>query len=158
MRKRMLSLLVAHVLLLGLLPMRVAADELSSAIPSDEEQVILEITEMEFDESIDQALVQNDNAPVDDNTTSNAVDVQQVEEDATIPELEPEPESEQEMKPTVILDDVNRDGIFDVTDVMLLSQYLVGFDVTIDETAADVDCDENITVVDLILMKQHLAE
>ena len=169
MRKRMLSLLVAHMLVLGMLPMGAVADEVSSASPSDEERLILDVSEIEPGESITQTPGQDESDPAVNEATSAPVDMQQTVETASEPVTEsesvPEPESEsesiseseKESEPTVISDDVNCDGTFDLMDVMLLSQYLVGFDVTIDETAADVDCDEKITVVDLILMKQHLA-
>lgn len=52
--------------------------------------------------------------------------------------------------------DVNGDGNVNVRDLGLLQQYLNGFDVTIDEAAANVNGDGSINVRDYGLLQQYL--
>ena len=54
--------------------------------------------------------------------------------------------------------DVNEDGIVDVTDVILIRQYLAGgYGVEINLTTADVNVDGVVDVTDVILIRQYLA-
>ena len=53
--------------------------------------------------------------------------------------------------------DANGDGEISVRDVALLQQYLGGWDVTLDESAAYADGDGRITVRDVALLQQYLA-
>ena len=52
--------------------------------------------------------------------------------------------------------DVNNDGSVNVRDLGMLQQYLNGFDVTINEAAANVNGDTGINVRDLGLLQQYL--
>ena len=88
MRKRMLSLLVAHMLVLGMLPMGAVADEVSSASPSDEERLILDVSEIEQGESITQTPGQDESDPAVNESTSAPVDTQQTVETASEPVTE----------------------------------------------------------------------
>ncbi len=54
--------------------------------------------------------------------------------------------------------DVNGDGYVSGKDLLLLRQYLVEMEVTIDEEAADVNGDAYVSGKDVILMRQYLAE
>ena len=54
--------------------------------------------------------------------------------------------------------DANGDDEVDVTDVVLLAQYIAEGDVTINESAADVDGTQTVDVTDLVLLKQYIAE
>ena len=54
--------------------------------------------------------------------------------------------------------DANGDGTVDVADVVLLAQAIAEYDVTVDESAANVDGIGGVDVTDLVLLKQYLAE
>ena len=54
--------------------------------------------------------------------------------------------------------DVNKDGVFDATDVTVLQRKLVEYEVeTYNEVAADVDGDGTVDVIDVTLMQRVLA-
>ena len=57
-----------------------------------------------------------------------------------------------------IYGDADGDGTVDVADVVLLAQAIAEFDVTVDESAANVDGIGGVDVTDLVLLKQYLAE
>ncbi len=54
--------------------------------------------------------------------------------------------------------DVNSDGTFNVSDVVLLQKYLCGMTVTIDETSADMNSDGKINIADLCYIKEALIK
>ena len=53
--------------------------------------------------------------------------------------------------------DVDGDGSVNVKDVILLRQYMAGWNVTVDPNGADCDGDGTTTLKDVILLRQHLA-
>ncbi len=53
--------------------------------------------------------------------------------------------------------DANGDGVVTVRDVALLQQYLAGWDVTLDESAAYADGDGRVSTRDVALLQQYLA-
>ncbi|URZ15512.1 dockerin type I domain-containing protein [Clostridium felsineum] len=59
--------------------------------------------------------------------------------------------------PSVMLGDVNGDGVINGRDIMVLTQYIAGKDVTIDQKAADVNGDGAINGRDLMLIRQYIA-
>ena len=59
-------------------------------------------------------------------------------------------------EPAYIPGDVNNDGSVNVRDLGMLQQYLNGFNVTINEAAANVNGDTGINVRDLGLLQQYL--
>ena len=66
-------------------------------------------------------------------------------------------EGASEPEPQIILGDLDGSETVDVADVVLLAQHLAEFDVSINETAADIN-GGGIAVEDLVLLKQYLAE
>ena len=65
---------------------------------------------------------------------------------------EPDPE------PDTVQGDVNADGAFDLADVVMLQKWLICAGDLTDWEAGDWNEDEQITVVDLCLMKQALQQ
>ena len=57
----------------------------------------------------------------------------------------------------MILGDADGDGEIAAMDAILLSQYLAGWDVTLNEVSADTDGDGAISAMDAILLSQYLA-
>ena len=57
----------------------------------------------------------------------------------------------------VIYGDANGDGEISTLDATLLSQYLAGWDVTLNEVAADANGDGEISTLDATLLSQYLA-
>ena len=66
-------------------------------------------------------------------------------------------EGASEPEPQIILGDLDGSETVDVADVVLLAQHLAEFEVSINETAADIN-GGGIAVEDLVLLKQYLAE
>ena len=58
---------------------------------------------------------------------------------------------------TILYGDVNDDGKIDSKDSTLLSQYVAGWDVKINEAASDVWHDGDIDVRDSIHLQQYIA-
>jgi len=58
---------------------------------------------------------------------------------------------------SVLLGDLNNDGVVDSVDLMLLRLYLAGHNVPINREAADVNVDGVIDIVDEILLSMYLA-
>lgn len=57
------------------------------------------------------------------------------------------------------LGDVNKDGVINVVDVILLRRYLVGgYEVVIDESTADMNGDGIITIADVVLLRRLLVD
>lgn len=57
------------------------------------------------------------------------------------------------------LGDVNKDGVVNVVDVILLRRYLVGgYEVVIDESTADMNGDGVITIADVVLLRRFLVD
>lgn len=56
-----------------------------------------------------------------------------------------------------IYGDVNSDGTVGHKDVTFLIRYLAEYDVTIDEAAADLNKDEAVDLLDLLILRRHLA-
>ena len=57
-----------------------------------------------------------------------------------------------------VVDVVNGDGFIDVTDVIIIRQYLAGgYGVEINADTADVNLDGYVDVTDVILIRQYLA-
>ncbi|MBN2441042.1 MAG: glycoside hydrolase family 9 protein, partial [Spirochaetales bacterium] len=50
------------------------------------------------------------------------------------------------------LGDANSDGIVDIIDALVISQFYVGLPVTINETAGNVNCDNIVDIVDALLI------
>ena len=57
----------------------------------------------------------------------------------------------------VMAGDADGDGAISAMDAILLSQYLAGWDVTLNEVSADTDGDGAISAMDAILLSQYLA-
>ena len=53
--------------------------------------------------------------------------------------------------------DANGDGRINALDLILLRQYLAGWDVQVRQTAGDCNADGRINALDLILLRQYLA-
>ncbi len=53
--------------------------------------------------------------------------------------------------------DANSDGEIDITDVVLLAQYIAAWDVVIDEINSDCNMDNTINIKDVVLLAQYLA-
>ncbi len=53
--------------------------------------------------------------------------------------------------------DANSDGEVSVKDLVILSQYIAGFPVTVDTLVSDVNSDGEITMKDAVRIAQHLA-
>lgn len=53
--------------------------------------------------------------------------------------------------------DVNGDGKINTLDLIILRQYLAGWDVELDTAAADVNGDGKTNTLDLIILRQYLA-
>ena len=68
-----------------------------------------------------------------------------------------EREQEELPKLEVLYGDANGDGQINGLDLILLRQYLAGWDVSIDSTAADVTGDGKCNALDLIRLRQYLA-
>jgi pyruvate, water dikinase len=52
----------------------------------------------------------------------------------------------------MVCGDVNEDGDADILDALLIAQHYVGFDVFINTTFADVDCNSTIDIIDALLI------
>ena len=68
-----------------------------------------------------------------------------------------EREQEELPKLEILYGDANGDGRVNGLDLVALRQYLAGWDVTVDSTAADVSGDGNCNALDLIRLRQYLA-
>ena len=55
-----------------------------------------------------------------------------------------------------ILGDVNGDSTINMKDIVLLQQYLNGYDVYLDKNTADVNFDSKINMKDIVLLQQYL--
>lgn len=53
--------------------------------------------------------------------------------------------------------DANSDGSIDIKDIVLLSQYLAGWNVTVDNTLSDCNSDCKLNIKDVVLLAQYLA-
>ena len=54
------------------------------------------------------------------------------------------------------LGDANSDSTVDIIDALVTAQFYVGLPVTIDEIAADVNCDADINVSDVVYLINYL--
>lgn len=59
--------------------------------------------------------------------------------------------------PKGIAGDVNADEAVTIDDVVLLAQYVAGWDVELNMDVADVNADEDITIDDVVLLAQFVA-
>ena len=57
----------------------------------------------------------------------------------------------------IVYGDADGDGAITTMDAVLLSQYLAGWDVTLDAISGDADGDGVITTMDAVLLSQSLA-
>ena len=53
--------------------------------------------------------------------------------------------------------DANGDGNVDIKDLVLFSQHLAGWNVSLDEFLSDCNCDGKINIKDIVLLAQYLA-
>ena len=67
----------------------------------------------------------------------------------------PTPTPEITPDPTGILGDVDENGIVNIVDALLVAQFYVGLDVTINESLADVSCNGTVEIVDALLIAQY---
>ena len=54
--------------------------------------------------------------------------------------------------------DANSDGVVNTKDVLLLRKYYVGYDVTINLTAADYNSDSKVNAKDILFVRKYLAD
>ena len=87
-----------------------------------------------------------------------------VPETEVIPEPEPpaepttEPVTEPPTEPQKVIGDVNADGAFDINDIIMMRDFLLGKGVLTDTQAGDVCTDGTFNVYDLIAMKRMLIK
>lgn len=63
-----------------------------------------------------------------------------------------------EVKPSVLMGDVNDDKAVDLLDVLTLQKYLLGLKATINNETADMSADSNVDVFDLSLLKREVLK
>ncbi|MBR3289773.1 MAG: hypothetical protein IKI63_03230, partial [Clostridia bacterium] len=51
----------------------------------------------------------------------------------------------------------NGDGSVDMKDVLMMRKFIANMDVTIDQTAADVNCDGSVDMKDVLMMRKFIA-
>ena len=60
-------------------------------------------------------------------------------------------------EPEILFGDTNADGRVNTLDLILLRQYLAGWEVAVDQASADVNGDGKVNSRDLLLLRQYLA-
>ena len=62
-----------------------------------------------------------------------------------------------EVAGTILYGDANSDGNVNAIDLALMQQYVAGWTVTLNMTAADANGDGNVNAIDLALLQQYVA-
>lgn len=183
MKRRLLSLILALVLVLGLIPVSVFADdgqadaeETATAAETPAEEAAAEEDEIEEPtEEETEEIVEDELCPHTETSTDYMAAEAEEKHFVTVTcvcgeELKQALVScsdtdgdgfcdgcEVQLEVPVALGDVNADGIIDEEDAMCILRYVVGFSDDIDRELADVDGDGIISAIDATFILRYCA-